>query len=156
MGKRSGKPEEEKTVYERAREKCNLTRAQASERMDYISADRIERIENGRAAASPEDVIAMAAAYNDSLLCNYYCSRECPIGQQYVPAIEIKDLANITLETLSTLNALDRLKERFIDISADGKVTDSEMSDFNKIRENLEKISLLADTLRFWMDQNIS
>ena len=155
MGKRSSKSEEEKTIYEKARERCGLTREQASEMMDYISSDRIERIENGRTAAAPEDVLAMAEAYNDSLLCNYYCSQECPIGQQYVPAVEVKDLAHITLETLSTLNSLNRMKDRFIDIAADGKVTEDEMEDFSLIREKLEQISLTADALRYWMDQNI-
>lgn len=155
MGKRSSKSEEEKTIYEKARERCGLTREQASEMMDYISSDRIERIENGRTAAAPEDVLAMAEAYNDSLLCNYYCSQECPIGQQYVPAVEVKDLAHITLETLSTLNSLNQMKDRFIDIAADGKVTEDEMEDFSLIREKLEQISLTADTLRYWMDQNI-
>jgi hypothetical protein len=155
MGKRSSKSEEEKTIYEKARERCGLTREQASEMMDYISSDRIERIENGRTAAAPEDVLAMAEAYNDSLLCNYYCSQECPIGQQYVPAVEVKDLAHITLETLSTLNSLNRMKDRFIDIAADGKVTEDEMEDFSLIREKLEQISLTADTLKYWMDQNI-
>lgn len=155
MGKRSSKSEEEKTIYEKARERCGLTREQASEMMDYISSDRIERIENGRTAAAPEDVLAMTEAYNDSLLCNYYCSQECPIGQQYVPAVEVKDLAHITLETLSTLNSLNRMKDRFIDIAADGKVTEDEMEDFSLIREKLEQISLTADTLRYWMDQNI-
>ena len=155
MGKRSSKSEEEKTIYEKARERCGLTREQASEMMDYISSDRIERIENGRTAAAPEDVLAMAEAYNDSLLCNYYCSQECPIGQQYVPAVEVKDLAHITLETLSTLNSLNRMKDRFIDIAADGKVTEDEMEDCSLIREKLEQISLTADALRYWMDQNI-
>lgn len=155
MGKRSSKSEEEKTVYEKARERCGLTREQASEMMDYVSADRIERIENGRTSAAPEDVLAMARAYNDSLLCNYYCSQECPIGQQYVPAVELKDLAHITLETLSTLNSLNQMKDRFIEIAADGKITEDEITDFNLIREKLEQISLTADTLKYWMDQNL-
>lgn len=25
-------------------------------------------------------------------LCNYYCSNQCPIGQQYVPEIKMKEL----------------------------------------------------------------
>jgi hypothetical protein len=155
MGRKSGKSDAEKTPYEKAREKCGLTREKASERMDYISADRIEKIENGRASANPEDVLAMAEAYEDSLLCNYYCSRECPIGRKHVPYIEIKDLSRITLETLSTLNSLNQLKDRFVDISVDDKITEDELDDFMLIREKLENISLTADTLRYWMEQNL-
>ena len=155
MGRKSSKSDEAKTPYEKAREKCGLTREKASERMDYISADRIEKIENGRASANPEDVLAMAEAYDDSLLCNYYCSRECPIGRKHVPYIEIKDLSRITLETLSTLNSLNQLKDRFVDISVDDKLTEDELDDFMLIREKLENISLTADTLRYWMEQNL-
>ena len=97
----------------------------------------------------------MAEAYDDSLLCNYYCSRECPIGRKHVPYIEIKDLSRITLETLSTLNSLNQLKDRFVDISVDDKITEDELDDFMLIREKLENISLTADTLRYWMEQNL-
>ncbi len=155
MGRKSGKSDAEKTPYEKAREKCGLTREKASERMDYISADRIEKIENGRASANPEDVLAMAEAYDDSLLCNYYCSRECPIGRKHVPFIEIKDLSRITLETLSTLNSLNQLRDRFVDISVDDQITEDELEDFLLIKQKLENISLTADTLRYWMEQNL-
>lgn len=156
MGRKSGKSDAEKTPYEKAREKCGLTREKASERMDYISADRIEKIENGRASANPEDVLAMAEAYDDSLLCNYYCSRECPIGRKHVPFIEIKDLSRITLETLSTLNSLNQLRDRFVDISVDDQITEDELEDFLLIKQKLENISLTADTLRYWMEQNLT
>ncbi len=35
----------------------------------------------------PEEVLIMADKYKSSELCNYYCSNQCPIGQQYVPEI---------------------------------------------------------------------
>lgn len=156
MGRRSSKSEEEKTVYEKARERCGLTREQAASLSDYVlSADRIEKIENGRALPHPEDIIIMSRIYKDTLLCNHFCSRECPIGRLYVPEVEIKDLSRITLETLSSLHALTQLKDRFIDIAADSAVTEDEMQDFMRIRERLEEISLAADSLRYWMDKNL-
>ena len=44
MGKRSTK--ENKNIYQTSRESLALTREKASEQMLYISADRIEKIEN--------------------------------------------------------------------------------------------------------------
>lgn len=44
----------------------------------------------------------MAEKYKRPSLCNYYCSRQCPIGQQYVPEIEIKELSSIVLEMLAS------------------------------------------------------
>lgn len=153
MGKRSVR--ENKTPYQLAREACGLTREQASEKMEYVSADRIEKIENERISPGPDDVMAMAKAYNDTLLCNYYCSEQCLIGREYVPAIEIKNLSEITLEALSTLNALEKARDRFIDIAADSRISPDEMEDFLDIRDKLEKIALTADSLRYWMDRNL-
>lgn len=43
MGRKSTK--ENKTIYQTSREALGLTRDQASEKLQFISADRIEKIE---------------------------------------------------------------------------------------------------------------
>ncbi|MCR4657605.1 MAG: hypothetical protein K5770_15475 [Lachnospiraceae bacterium] len=48
MGKKSVK--ENKNAYQNSREEAGLTRQHASELMEFISADRIEKIENERTA----------------------------------------------------------------------------------------------------------
>ena len=35
-----------------------------------------------------------------------YCANQCPIGQQYVPEIKVKDLSQIILEMLASLNSM--------------------------------------------------
>ena len=87
MGKASTK--ENKNRYFQAREDLGLTRAEASELLEVISEDRVEKIENERIAPQPYDVLAMARAYKKPSLCNYYCSHECPIGKEYVPEVEV-------------------------------------------------------------------
>ena len=77
MGKASTK--ENKNRYFQAREDLGLTRAEASELLEVISEDRVEKIENERIAPQPYDVLAMARAYKKPSLCNYYCSHECPM-----------------------------------------------------------------------------
>ena len=52
MGKRSTK--ENKNIYQTSRESLALTREKASEQMLYISADRIEKIENASHAQGHE------------------------------------------------------------------------------------------------------
>ena len=76
---------ENKTAYQLSREHAGLTREAAAERMEFISAARIEKIESERSAPHPEEVLAMAEAYGDPMLRNEYCTRECPIGKKYVP-----------------------------------------------------------------------
>ena len=108
MGKKSTK--ENKNIYQQSREEAGLTREKASELMDFVSADRIEKIESEKSAPHPEEVLVMADAYKKPVLCNYYCSKGCPIGKEYVPEIQVKDLAQFTLEMLASLNSVDKEK----------------------------------------------
>ena len=154
MGRKSTK--ENKTIYQTSRESLELSREAASELLQFISPDRIEKIENGKSDPHPEEVLAMADAYKNPSLCNYFCSHECPIGREYVPEIRTKDLSQITLEMLATLNKLTREKERLIEITVDGELTDDEIPDFIKIREELEKMALAIDSLELWIDNTIA
>lgn len=131
-----------------------MSREKAAERM-YTSTDRLYRIEFG-ARPEPQEVMEMARCYQNPSLCNYYCTHECQIGQEYVPEVKMKDLAQITLETLATLNAIMREKDRLIEITADGTITKDELPDFLKIQDYLEKMSLAVSSLRLWVDQQIA
>lgn len=153
MGKKSTK--ENKNIYFQSRENADLTRAQASEQMHgCISESKIEKIENGTTPPQPEDVVLMAEAYKNPRLCNYYCTHECRIGQDYIPEVQIKGLPEIALGLLSSLNALDKCKERLIEITEDGEITPNEYSDFQKIQEQLEKISVTVESLKLWVKDN--
>jgi len=149
MGKKSIK--ENKSIYQIYREELGLTRAEASDLLQ-ISDSKLEKIETYKTLIQPEDVITMAEKYNKPLLCNYYCSNECAIGQAVVPEIELKDLPSVTLEILSLLNKLDDDKERLIEISADGEISEDEKPDFNTIKENLDKMSLSIESLKAWVN----
>ena len=145
-----------KNIYQYSREECGFTRAQASEVMGYISESQIERIEYGKAHPHPEDVLAMAKAYQKMGLCNHYCSSECPIGQQYVPSIEIKDLPRIVLEILASLNAVYKDRDRLIEIASDGQVREDELRDFTKIQDQLAKIAQNVNALQYWVEGMIA
>ncbi|MBQ1377625.1 MAG: helix-turn-helix domain-containing protein [Lachnospiraceae bacterium] len=150
MGRRSVK--ENKNPYQLSREAAGLTREEASEKLVYISADRIEKIESGRLAAHPEEVMTMASVYKNVMLNNYYCSHECPIGQKYVPELKMKDISQITLELLNSVNLLNQDKERFLEIMVDGEIQDNEQADFEEIKKNLEEISASVRMLDIWLE----
>ena len=99
---------ENKNIYQLTRESLKLTRESASELLETISPERIEKIENERSLPYPDKVLTMAEKYRQPNLCNYYCANQCPIGQQYVPEIQIKDLSQIVLEMLASLNSMHR------------------------------------------------
>ena len=151
MGKASTK--ENTNMYHISREELGLTREKASELLECISADKLEKIENQGVIPHPEDVLVMAEKYKKPTLCNYYCSKECAIGQKYVPHIEIKDLSQIVLEMLSSLNGIERNKDRLIDITADGMINDDEIADLIKIQNQLERISITVETLQLWVEK---
>ena len=144
-----------KNIYMTSREEAGLTRELAAERLGFISADRIYRIENG-ALPDPEEVLCMAKCYQNLSLCNSYCANECRIGQVYVPEVKVKDLSQITVEMLATLNELDKDKARLLEIVVDGTISEDEIPDFLSIQSSLEKMSITIDALRLWVDQMIA
>ena len=144
---------ENKNIYQRTREGLDLTREQASELMVTMSPERIEKIENERSMPHPDEVLLMSDQYKQPDLCNYYCANQCPIGAQYVPEIKIKDLSQIVLETIASLNAMQKKKDRLIEITVDGQITDDELADFVHIQQKLEKISVAVETLQLWCER---
>lgn len=154
MGRKSTK--ENKNIYQTSRENAGFTRDSAAEQLEFISSDRIEKIENEKTAPHPDEILAMADCYKNPSLCNYYCSHECPIGKEYVPEVTAKDLSMITLEMLSTLNSLSKEKDRMIDIAADGKITEDEVTDFLRIKSNLDNMSLTIESLKLWVQNTIA
>lgn len=154
MGRKSTKVN--KNIYFKSRESAGLTREKAAEKMDFITADRIEKIESERATPHPEEILAMADCYKNPILCNYYCSTVCRIGQEYVPEVKVKELSQITLEMLATLNTLSKEKDRFIEITVDGSITDDELPDFKRIQEELERMSLAISSLKLWVDNAVN
>ena len=149
MGRKSTK--ENKNIYQLSREKAGFTRESASEVLKFISADRIEKIESEKSNPHPDEILAMSDCYKKPSLCNYYCSHECPIGQKYVPEVKLKDLSQITLEMLASLNALEKEKGRLIEITVDGIISDDEKEDFERIQNQLEQIAMAVDSLQLWV-----
>ncbi len=154
MGRKSIK--EDKSVYFRAREEAGLTRAQASEIIGTISESRLEKLETGKLTVYPEDVVDLAAAYKRPELCNYYCTHECRIGQNSVPEVTSASLAEITLGILSSLNSLENQKNRLVEITADGVISDDELPDFVSIQKELDHVDRVLESLKLWVSGTIA
>ena len=154
MGRSSTR--ENKTRYQLAREELGLSREKASELLETIAPERIEKIESERSLPRPDEVLIMAEKYKTPALCNYFCARQCPIGQQYVPEIRSSELSDIVLKMLASLNAMDRKKERLIEIAADGTISKDEIDDFVRIQKELERISVTVETLQLWVEKMLA
>ena len=154
MGRLSTK--ENKTIFQLSREELGYSREKASELLGWISPERIEKIENEKSMPHPDEILAMSIVYKNPQLCNFYCANLCPIGQEYVPEVKIKDLSQIVLEMLASLNAMRKKQERLIEITADGKISGDEVEDFIRIQEDLEKISITVETLQLWSERMLA
>lgn len=147
---------ENSNIYYEIRKKLGLSREKASEILESIPPERIERIEKERFLPHPDEVLIMSEKYNEPSLCNHYCSQECPIGQKYVPEIKVRDLSQIVLEMLASLNSMKKSQERLIEITADGVIDDNELEDFINIQKELERISITVETLQLWAEKMIA
>ncbi|MCR4672724.1 MAG: XRE family transcriptional regulator [Lachnospiraceae bacterium] len=151
MGRASVK--ENKNIYFRCREELKLTREQASELLEAVTADRIEKIENERSLPQPDEVYIMSDKYKAPELCNFYCANQCPIGKHYVPEVKVEALSQIILGLVASLNSVEDKKDRLIEIAADGEIDREEFGDFQNIRKELERISLTVEALQLWTEK---
>lgn len=154
MGRQSTR--ENKNIYQLCREEKGLTRDRASELMNGISAARIEKIEYDLQEPTPYDIVQMADCYKKPDLCNYFCSHKCEIGDRYVPEVEVAELSGIILETIGSLNEIQPLTNRLIQIARDGRISDDEIHDFAYISSKLDEVSLAIHALNFWVDKTAS
>lgn len=145
-----------KNIYFRKREELGLTRDKASELLESIPPDRIEKIENERVEPHPDEILIMADKYKCPELCNYYCANQCPIGQQYVPEVKVNNLSQIVLKMLASLNAVQKKQVRFIEITEDERIDDDELEDFVDIQIELEKMSIAVETLQLWSERMLA
>ncbi len=147
-------------IYKKTRNAHGLTREQvcdiATLRNKLMQPDRLERVENNKYPIEPREVLLLSEIYGEPTLCNHYCANECPIGKKYVPEVRVKDLTQIVLEMLSSLNAMKRSQERLIEITSDGVIDDEEIKDFVFIQKELERISITVETLQLWVEQMLA
>lgn len=154
MGRASVK--ENKNRYQLAREELGLSREKASDLLGTIPAERIEKIENEKSLPHPDEVLVMSQKYKKPSLCNYFCSNDCPIGREYVPEVQIKELSAIVIEMLASLNSVNKTRDRLIEIAADGVISDDEIDDFIQIQNELERISITVETLQLWAEKMLA
>lgn len=132
------------------------SREKASELLESIPPERIEKIESEKSLPRADEVLIMAGKYKKPTLYNFYCSQQCSIGRQYVPRVEIKELSSIVLEMLTSLNSVGKMRDRLVEIAADGKIDNDEIDDFIYIQNELERISTTVETLQLWAEKMLA
>ena len=153
MGRRSVK--KDKNIYQIKREEVGLTREQASEKL-YISPDTIERIENQNQLPKADLVLDMAEVYREPALCNYYCVKECAIGQKYTPEISNRSLSQLVLEMNHIMGDISDRQKMLEKIAFDDCVKDDEIEGFVSIQNSFNKLAALIRNLQFWSEEMVA
>ena len=146
----------DKPLYTIVRERLGLSREKASDCIKCITADRLEKIENGRVIARPDEILAMAKAYCAPAIINFYCTHDCDIGEKCINEVKPKELTQIAIETLNSLNKLNQMRDRLLEIVEDGTITEDEYVDFQEIKNNLDKIAHAVESLQLWLDESLA
>jgi hypothetical protein len=120
-----------------------------------LDRTRLARIELGSLNPYPEEVLLMMDTYNAPELGNYFCSRQCPLGKQTVPHIEVADLDRLTIQILSSFQRIDGVKNTLIDITTDGVIDMDERPKLAQVIAALDMISMNAQSLKLWAEKNL-
>lgn len=123
---------------------------------DIMSIDRgrIYRIESGITNPYPEEVLMMADLYNSPELRNYYCRNCCPLGET-VPEVTSGSLDRITLKAVATMQNVYKTRDKLLEITADGIISEDEKEDLENVLKNLESIAQITEELRTWVKKNL-
>ena len=107
--------------------------------------------ELGLYKAMPVDnAVLMADLYNAPELLNYYCLHECPIGKNRPISAEVVSIDRATIKLLRRLQSgvLTDLRDKLLEISEDGVISDDELPILQEIVDNLDGISRAASELK--------
>jgi hypothetical protein len=98
----------------------------------------------------PDAVVMMADLYNAPELKSHYCANECPIGRGTTIATDVNSIELVTVRLMRALSAsdVDGVKEKLLDIAADGKITDDERPALSEIVRSLDQIAQVIGELR--------
>ena len=152
-----------KNIYQLIREELGLSRAEATEYipnnpdfpgMPGVPEYKLVKIENGTVTVQPADVVAMAERYNKPELRNYYCCHECEIGKIDAPEVIFSGgVHEILVNMTVVLQKVNQNKIRLLEILEDGKLSEDEQEDFDRIYEELEQVSMTVEALQLWCEK---
>lgn len=120
-----------------------------------VSTSTLSDYELGLTKIVPPDmVVKMADLYNAPELRNFYCREMCPLGFD-VPVLELEDLDRITIKAMASLRKIMETKDILLDITEDGVISEEEKPELEKVLQNLDEISAIAQSLKIWAEKNI-
>lgn len=157
-------PQETDNVYYRCRKEAaknnpNLNSREGAAKILGVSAESLRDYERGVTKIIPPDVILnMSKHYNAPELCNNYCHNTCSIGKIYVQEINVDqmDFDRLIIRLLSSFKDVGNIRDKLIEIAADGVISGNEVKDFNAVLKTLDTISKTTQELRIWAEKMLT
>lgn len=117
-----------------------------------VSVSSLADYELGNTKVIPVDkVVLMSDLYNAPELKAWYCTAECPIGRSFpMPSAELTSVERTTMKLLKQLrqDEIEKVKDKLIDITADGVISDDERVDLAAILSYLDELIKAAGELK--------
>ena len=143
------------TLYRQKREELGWSREYASEHLG-MSDDKLERIENEKQFPNAQDVLIMSQVYKSPELCNYFCHRDCEIGQKYVPEVPDEDLPGIILKLMGSIYEVEDIEKTLVKITRDNQIDDFEIENLATAQCTLEQLSIMTEALQLCVERKIN
>ena len=143
-------------MLKEARNATGLSREKAAHRL-YIGTRTLADYECHKTIAPPDVVMRMAEVYTEPALPADYCAKVCPIGQVLAHSLDRPAFAVTVLRVLKEFADVEQLRDRLIEIAADGELRQHEVDDFESILKEVVALEKRIGELKFFaLRQGIS
>lgn len=97
-----------------------------------------------------DKAVLMADLYNAPELLNYYCLHECPIGCGKPISDSVESIENVAVRMANemTKEKIQTFKHTFLEIAADGKITEDEKDTVRELISYLDRISVIVSQFK--------
>lgn len=154
MGK--GCRKENDNMYYKARKKAaesneKLSSREGAAELLGVSVSTLADYELGNTKVVPVDkVVLMADLYNCPELKTTYCKNECPIGKTMPVATKVACIEGIALRLVREFEPkrIKELKRSFVEIAADGIITDEEKPELERLMKSLDEIAVIISEMK--------
>ena len=124
-----------------------------------IERSRLARIELDKIEPYAEELLIMSMAYNAPYLCLDFCNNTCPIGMERALGKNRKIISNDSLERLSlrflsSVQSIDDISKKLVNISKDGKVTEEEYESFHMVLRAMDDLSENIRNIKAYINSN--
>ena len=128
-----------RNIYKTARKVAGLTQERWAEAVG-VSADSIRGYETGAVVPADETVRAMAEISGLSPLAYWHLCNKSALAADTLPEVEQLPLPQAVVQLLCAIGEFQKSQTDLLALAADGKITDAEEWDWQRIIERLDAV----------------